>query len=116
KKQAHSQTYKLPADAKSSAWRFVIHSASDDIGLWIFGSPGVATTRILYTLNGHIWMIDSDGANERKLTSGMLDLSPQWHPSGTMFVYSGYSGRGTGSQIGIRNFATGETHWKTSSP
>jgi TolB protein len=114
-KLIQTKTFPLPSDLNSPAWRLALHSVADQIGLWVFGSPGAASTRILYVLNGHIWIVDADGANVRQLTSGLLDLSPAWHPSGSMFAYSGYSGRGTGSQIAIRNFTTGETHWKNSS-
>jgi len=115
KKIIQTQTFSTPLEVNSPAWRLSIHGVSDQLGLWIFGSPGAASTRILYVLDGHLWLVDYDGANQRKLTSGMLALSPAWHPSGSMFAYSGYSGRGTGSQIAIRNFETGETHWKNSS-
>lgn len=115
KKVVQTQTFNIPPEVNSPAWRLSLHGVSDQLGLWIFGSPGAASTRVLYVVDGHIWIVDYDGANQRKLTSGMLDLSPAWHPSGSMFAYSGYSGRGTGSQIAIRNFETGETHWKNSS-
>jgi len=48
-------------------------------GKWIaFSSHG----------DGAIWIIDRDGGNRRKLTTGNADLDPQWTPDGSTIIYS----------------------------
>jgi TolB protein len=88
-----------------------LHAVSDEIGLWIFGKRGAARSRILYCSGDQVWIIDSDGANPRKLTSVKLAMSPTWHPSGNAFAFSGFTNRG--SQIGLFSFSTGELTWKS---
>ncbi|HEY8310150.1 MAG TPA: hypothetical protein VIG47_06310, partial [Gemmatimonadaceae bacterium] len=62
--------FPLLDNANSPAWRMSVHRASDEVERWIFGTPGSATTRILFAGGDkQIWVIDSDGENARKLTS-----------------------------------------------
>jgi TolB protein len=110
--------FKIPPEANTPAWRFALHGVSDQLEEWIFGSRGVAQTRILYSGgSSQIWIIDSDGACARQLTSPDLTtiaMSPAWHPGGTTFVFSGFTSHGT--QIGVYTMATGKTHWQRATP
>jgi TolB protein len=102
--------FPLPATPNSAAWRLALHRASDEVERWIFGTPGSAATRILYSGGDkQIWVIDSDGENARKLTSLSLAMSPAWRPDGTGFAFCGFTPRG--SQIAVYSFATGDIHW-----
>jgi TolB protein len=114
-KLVRTGTFPLPSDPNSPEWRMAVHNAADQIGLWIFGSRGAAATRIAYTQNNEIWVIDSDGANPRQITKGGHEfaLSPAWHPSGTKLAYSEFTSRG--AQIAIYDFTTGEIRRKSSS-
>jgi len=112
KKLVKSAGFPLPEDRASRIWRLTVHGVSDEIGRWIFGSRGAAQSRILYTGgDGQIWIIDSDGANARKVTAVDRAMSPAWHPGGEMFAFAGFTSRGT--QIGVYSFATGEMRWKS---
>jgi TolB protein len=110
--------FSIPAETHSATWRMALHGVSDQLETWIFGSRGAAQTRILYSAgDSQIWIVDSDGANARRLTSPELTtlaMSPAWHPSGTMFVFSAFTSHGT--QIGIYTLATGKTHWQRATP
>jgi TolB protein len=112
KKLLRSANFAVPSNTGSREWRMALHGVSDELGMWVFGSRGAAQTRILYCSGSQVWIIDSDGANSRKLTSLSLAMSPAWHPSGKSFALSGFTPRG--SQIGIYSFSTGEMTWKSS--
>jgi TolB protein len=85
--------FPLP-DPSDPDFRMAAHRASDQIVLWATGEPGMAASRIAFSLpdaqgNKDIWVIDSDGENLRRLTNaGALALSPAWHPSGRKIAYS----------------------------
>jgi TolB protein len=71
----------------------------------ITGARGIAATRIAFTREGRVWVVDSDGANARAVTpAGVMSLSPAWHPSGKYVAYSGF-GRNGGTQVFIRDLA-----------
>jgi TolB protein len=84
-----------PADGD---FRMAVHRASDQIVLWASGDPGMAASRIAFSMpdaqgNKDLWVIDSDGENLRRLTSAnALVLSPAWHPSGGKIAYSSEKG------------------------
>jgi TolB protein len=109
-KLARSAEFPLPVDVYGPGWRMALHGVSDELGLWIFGSRGAARTRVLYTGgDGQVWMIDSDGANARRLTSVELALSPAWRPDGAGFAFAGVA-RGRW-RIGTSGLAAGSTRW-----
>lgn len=84
-------------------------AAGDDVNLWAidqddrtrrqltFG-PGeksqIAITRdgryIIYKRAGNIWRMDTDGTNERRLTSGRLDVHPDVSPDGRSIIYASF--------------------------
>lgn len=44
-------------------------------------------TRIAFTMNGHVWIMKSDGSELRQLTlSGSSESSPEWSPDGTQVL------------------------------
>jgi tol-pal system beta propeller repeat protein TolB len=75
--------------------RMSLHRASDEVESWITGRRGIAATRIAYVSNGLIRVIDSDGENDRAVTTRGTSLSPAWHPNGRRLVYSRMSNVGT---------------------
>lgn len=112
KRRVRIGAFPLSEPRNTPEWRLGLHRASDEVERWIFGSPGAAATRILYSGGDkQIWVIDSDGADARKLTSVTLAMSPAWHPSGTKLVFSGFTSRGT--QIAVYSFITHDVHWKS---
>ena len=114
-KLAHAADFELPVDVYGPGWRMALHGVSDAIGMWIFGVRGAAQTRVLYTGgDGQSWVIDSDGAGARRLTSVELALSPSWRPDGSGFVFAGVSaGRW---RIGVSGLAAGSVQWLRSVP
>lgn len=75
--------------------RMSIHRVSDEVESWITGKRGIAATRIAYVHNGMIRIVDSDGENDRAVTSRGTAMSPAWHPNGRRIVYSRMSNAGT---------------------
>lgn len=118
KRLLESGNVSVPAERPTPEWRMAIHGGSDLIEQWIFGARGSAQTRIVYTGgDGQIWLIDSDGANAKRLTSPdetTLAMSAAWNPTATKIVFSGFTTRGT--QIAIYSFATNAMHWKSTTP
>lgn len=111
KRRLRTADFPIGAPVNSRAWRMELHRVSDEIGRWIFGTPGAATTRVLYSGADHqIWIIDSDGANPRRLTNINLAMSPAWAPDTRRFAFSGFTARG--SQIAIYDLASGSIHYK----
>ena len=110
KKRIQIGGFPLLDQVNSRAWRLSVHRASDEVERWIFGTPGSAATRILYSGGDkQIWVIDSDGENAQKLTSVTLAMSASWNPDGTRFVFCGFTP--SGSQIAVYSFITGDIHW-----
>jgi len=75
--------------------RMSLHRASDEVESWITGRRGIAATRIAYVAGGLIRVVDSDGENDRAVTTRGTSLSPAWHPNGRRLVYSRMSNVGT---------------------
>jgi len=99
----------LPPVALSSDWRMAVHAASDEVERLATGVRGIAATRIAFVRERRLWLVDSDGANPTPV-GGENGLSPAWHPSGRYLAYSVFAepgGEVAGSQIGIRDLATG---------
>lgn len=92
---ARADTFSIAATRASGAWRMEIHGIADEIELWITGVKGVARTRVLFVRGSDVWIVDSDGANQRQITRGALTMSPAWHPNGRMIAYSRYGPAGT---------------------
>jgi TolB protein len=80
-KAAFTTEYHAPADEA----RDLAHRIADDM-LAHSGLIGVAQTRIAFTSRREgsgertVWLMDYDGANQRQVTRGFLDLYPRWSP------------------------------------
>lgn len=85
-------------DPGAEDFRLAAHIASDAIIEWIYHEPGMAASRIAFSLrtvdgNQDLYVIDSDGENFRRLTSyGDLTMSPSWSPDGTRIAFSSRKG------------------------
>ena len=101
--EAHSVVYgaleergrfPLP-DPLDPDFRMAVHRASDAVVDWIFDEPGMAATRIAFSMSRNdgetreIYTVDSDGENLRRVTDHEdLALSPDWSPDGDRILYS----------------------------
>jgi TolB protein len=94
-------------DRRDRDWRFALHGISDQIENWVFGKRGIAQTRIAYVDDGTLHIVDSDGAETRKITTGRGALSPAWSPSGESVVYTVLGNAGT--QVEELDVRTGRT-------
>lgn len=89
--------------------RATLHRLADSVHEALTGTPGIATTRILYTLKnqkGHaqwcseVWEADYDGANPRKVIMGEdyclhpIYVPPKAGERVKTLLYIGYSGGG----------------------
>ena len=90
-----SGRFRLP-DTESPDFRMAVHRASDEVVRWATGSPGMAASRIAFTMtdaqwNKDIYVIDSDGANLTRLTSHRsIALLPAWSPDASRIAYTSY--------------------------
>jgi TolB protein len=94
-------------DRRDRDWRFALHGISDQIENWVFGKRGIAQTRVAYVANGTLHIVDSDGAETRRITTGRGALSPAWSPSGESVVYTVLGNSGT--QVEELDVRTGRT-------
>jgi TolB protein len=94
-------------DRRDRDWRFALHGVSDQIENWVFGKRGIAQTRVAYVSNGTLHIVDSDGAETRRITTGRGALSPAWSPSGESVVYTVLGNSGT--QVEELDVRTGRT-------
>lgn len=98
----------LPLTGDLARDRRHIHQLADTIHKALFGTDGVASTRILYTVktkqdstwNSEVWEADYDGENRRPLTNGSgYSVTPLYIPpkagfaSGTFFFVSYKTGQ-----------------------
>lgn len=87
--------FRLPAAADED-FRMAVHRASDQVVQWATGEPGMAASRIAFSLtteqgNKELFLIDSDGENLRRITNySSITLSPAWHPSGEKIAFTSY--------------------------
>lgn len=87
--------FPLP-DPVSEDFRMAVHRVSDRVVEWIFGEPGMAASRIAFSMNGRdgnqeLYLIDSDGENFRRITNNQsVSMSPAWHPSGRKLAYNSF--------------------------
>jgi TolB protein len=95
----------LPAGT-GEALRLAVHRAADEVVRWATGSPGIASTAILYVADGRLWRVDPDGEGRASVPSaGRPALSPAWSPDGRMFVYTAFVP--SGRPLVIQDLASG---------
>jgi len=89
--------FRVP-DAFHEDFRMAVHRASDEIVRWATGDPGMAASRIAFTMEDgtteggapekNLYVIDSDGENLRRLTSdSTVAQSAAWSPDGSRLAY-----------------------------
>jgi TolB protein len=116
KSVAQTRNFAIVGGDLGPSWRLGVHAASDELEYTITGVRGIAATRIAFTRDSRVYVVDSDGANLRAVTpDGPMALSPAWHPSGKYLAYSGF-GQAGGTQVQIRDLAAGTSRPVVASP
>jgi len=84
-------------DPSDPGFRMAVHEISDQIVRWTFDEPGMAASRIAFSMTQdggqtqELWLIDSDGENLRRVTNyGTLTMMPAWAPDGENLLYTSY--------------------------
>ena len=102
-----------PTDAQV---RTFAHQFADEIIRYLSGgNPGIGTTQITFIRGNNgtkeLWVMDYDGANQRKLTSlGTVSLTPRWSPDASRIAFTCFqpvSGV-VSAQICMYSFDTGK--------
>ncbi|MEO8379292.1 MAG: Tol-Pal system beta propeller repeat protein TolB [Acidobacteriota bacterium] len=101
--------YRAPASALSRT----AHMLSNEIVKTLNGRPSVFLSQIGYASdrsgNWEIWLMDWDGANQRKITNhGVLSILPSWSPDNERMVYTSFA-RGTSDMYIINRRGGGRT-------
>jgi TolB protein len=87
--------FRVPSPA-SPDFRMTVHRASDEIVRWATGDPGMAASRIAFTMtdasgNKDIYIIDSDGENLERVTNhASLIESPSWAPDASKIAFTSW--------------------------
>lgn len=90
--------FRVPPAADAD-FRMAVHRASDEVVRWATGDPGMAASRIVFTMEDgtapdgspikNLYLIDSDGENLRRITNDpTVAQSATWSPDGTRIAYS----------------------------
>jgi len=87
---ASVRDYPLPRDEDSPEWRLAVHGVSDALQETLTGERGMAQSRIAFTRNKTVMVVDSDGHGETALPVLGEAMSPSWHPGGNAIAYSIY--------------------------
>ncbi len=87
--------FRLPAQTDDD-FRMAVHRTSDEIVRWATGDPGMAASRIAFTMVGNdgnkeIYVIDSDGENLEQVTDyNSLTESPTWSPDASRIALASW--------------------------
>ena len=86
--------------------RVAMHQAADEVVRAITGQPGIATTQLLFVLNGRIARVDADGRDfERLRSAGWPSLSPAWSPDRRTVAYTAFVR--SGQPLVLQDLASG---------
>jgi TolB protein len=78
---------RLPAP-KDPGFRLVVHQLADRVLEAALGVGGTAATRILFVMDGKVYAIDQDGADQKLVSSSDHQaMSPAWAGDGRRFSY-----------------------------
>lgn len=85
---------RLP-NAMDTDFRMAVHRTSDEVVTWATGDPGMAASRIVFTMANsqgkEVYIIDSDGENLRQVTDyGDLVESPTWSPDAQRIAFTSW--------------------------
>ncbi|MEJ2184903.1 MAG: hypothetical protein P8Z36_03100 [Gemmatimonadota bacterium] len=88
-------SFHLPA-VGDPGFRMAVHAASDQVVRWATGSPGIAASRILFTVQNpkdrtsrEILIVDSDGENLQPVVTSQTEVqSPAWSPDGAHMAFT----------------------------
>jgi TolB protein len=87
--------FRVPNSANAD-FRMSVHRAADEIVRWATGDPGMAASRIAFTIldgdgNKDVYIIDSDGENLERVTNhASLVESPVWSPDASKIAFMSY--------------------------
>ena len=87
--------FRLPSQDDDD-FRMAVHRTSDEIVRWATGDPGMAASRIAFTMVGNdgnkeIYVIDSDGENLQQVTDyNSMTESPTWSPDGSRLALASW--------------------------
>lgn len=71
--------------------RMAVHRLSDEIVRWATGTPGIASTRVLFVSDNRVWRVNGDGYGPVPVTAaGRTAYSPVWAPDGRRFLFTEY--------------------------
>lgn len=96
-------------DVESLEFRANVHQLSDAIVLAATGTPGIATSRLLFVRRGRLYRVDSDGAGVTGIAASGNVYSPTWHPEGKDFAYASFPGDSR-VRIGSLDGESGDAH------
>ena len=87
--------FRLPSE-NDDDFRMAVHRTSDEIVRWATGDPGMAASRIAFTMVGNdgnkeVYVIDSDGENLQQVTDyNSMTESPTWSPDGSRLALASW--------------------------
>ena len=91
-----SGRFDLP-NPQDAGFRMAVHRVSDQVVQWVFGEPGMAASRIAFSMVApgtdakEMYLIDSDGENLERITNhGSTILSPAWSPDGSKLAFTSF--------------------------
>lgn len=103
-------------DPASPGFRMAVHRASDAVVEWITGEPGMAASRIAFSIRvtndqgvpvQDLYSIDADGENLQRLTRfGDLTMNPAWSNDGRKLAFVSYKD-GDGARLYELDLLTG---------
>jgi TolB protein len=97
---------RLPALA-DPGFRMAVHRLSDRVVEACLGVGGIAATRVLFVMDGKVYIIDQDGADQKVVSSSDHQaMSPAWATDGRRFAYMEFwQGHG---RLFVHDVATGK--------